>query len=83
MTFIQGYPESLKLDYLGWNAEVYASPQLPSGLSFDASNLTLEYDGSNLQSGSFNIFVIDSFGNQTVKINYSSTEIIKDEGRVF
>ena len=82
LTFIQGYPESLKLDYLGWNAEVYASPQLPSGLSFDASNLTLEYDGSNLQSGSFNIFVIDSFGNQTVKINYSSTEIIKQEGRV-
>ena len=83
LAFIEGYSEILVLDYLGWNAEVFTNPQLPYGLSFDASNLTLEYDGSKLQTGSFDIFVIDSFGSQTVKINYSSMEIIKDEGRVF
>ena len=62
--------------------EVFTSLQLPSGLYFDTFNMSLEYDGSKLQAGSFDIFVIDSFGNQTLKINYSSMEIIKHEGRV-
>ena len=82
LAFIEGYSETLVLDYLGWNAEVFTSLQLPSGLYFDTFNMSLEYDGSKLQAGSFDIFVIDSFGNQTLKINYSSMEIIKHEGRV-
>ena len=79
--FVEGIPGSKQFSASGWGYDVSFSSPLPVGLTFYATNSTLFYDGSVIQTGTTDILLNHSAGTTVVPVNYGTIQVQSVEGR--